>query len=154
HEIAAQADCEALILDERFALGGDLPAPFLDRLRHRILSFATGREGPDQPYPAGFHGPAVLLINEYAGSGGDALALYFRRLGIGPIVGKRTWGGLAGAFGTPELMDGGMVEIPSVAFQNPAGGWEAENQGVAPDLEVEFDPEQVLQGRDPQLEKA
>lgn len=95
-----------------------------------------------------------LLINEYAGSGGDALALFFRKLGVGPILGKRTWGGLTGAFDTPELMDGGVVEIPDVAFWDPDGVWAAENRGIAPDLEVEFDPEQGRKGHDPQLEKA
>jgi tricorn protease len=154
YDLAAQSDREAVILDARFNLGGDLPGALVDRLAHPVLLMDAGREGPDQPHPAGITGPKVLLINEYAGSGGDALALYFRRQRVGPLVGERTWGGLTGAFGTPELMDGGTVEVPSLAFWGPGGAWEAENRGVAPDFEVTLDPEQVRKGRDPQLEKA
>jgi tricorn protease len=154
YDLAAQGDREALIIDERFNLGGGLPDEFVDHLRQPVLLIGTGREGPDGAHPPGIHGPKVLLINEYAGSGGDALALFFRRQSVGPIIGKRTWGGLTGAFGTPELMDGGTVEVPSAAFWGPGGVWEVENQGVAPDREVEFDPEQVRRGRDPQLEQA
>src|SRR5262249_49758852 len=124
------------------------------QLSRPAMLMDTGREGSDKVHPSGIYGPKVLLINEYAGSGGGALALYFRRQRIGPIIGKRTWGGMTGAFGTPELMDGGVVEIPSVAFWEPDGVWAVENRGVAPDQEVEFDPEQVRKGHDPQLEQA
>ncbi len=125
----------------------------MQRLAQTPLLFSENRE-EGSPYPEGSYGPKVLLINEYAGSGGDALALFFRKLGVGPILGKRTWGGLTGAFDTPELMDGGVVEIPNVAFWEPDGVWASENRGVAPDDEVEFDPEQVRKGHDPQLEQA
>jgi tricorn protease len=153
-DLAAQKEKQAIVIDERFNLGGDLPGAFVEHLSHPPLLFSVAREGTDAAYPEGIYGPKVLLINEYAGSGGDALALFFRRLGIGPILGKRTWGGLTGSFDTPELMDGGTVEIPNVAFWGPGGVWEIENQGVAPDREVELDPEQVRKGRDPQLESA
>jgi len=96
-----------------------------------------------------------MIINESAGSGGDAMPWYFRRAGVGKLVGTRTWGGLVGMAGAPPLIDGGMVSAPSSAIYNPRSGeWEVENIGVAPDIEVEQDPALVRKGRDPQLEKA
>jgi tricorn protease len=95
-----------------------------------------------------------MIINEYAGSGGDALPGYFRQAKIGPLVGKRTWGGLVGIYGYPELIDGGFVTAPRVAFWSPSGDWEVENAGVAPDIEVELEPQAWRAGHDPQLEKA
>lgn len=153
YELSAQKDKEAVIFDERFNLGGDLPDVLMERLTFPLMALFSGREVPDLPTRPGVYGPKVLLINEYAGSGGDALAWYFRRLRLGPIVGKRTWGGLTGEFGTPKLMDGGVLEIPTVAIRGANGEW-VENRGIAPDVEVEFDPEQVRRGRDPQLEQA
>jgi tricorn protease len=99
-------------------------------------------------------GPKVMLTNMYAGSGGDALPWYFRQEKIGPLVGTRTWGGLVGIYDYPQLMDGGAVTAPRVAFYNPQGQWDVENVGVPPDYEVPFDPAAWRQGRDPQLEKA
>jgi tricorn protease len=95
-----------------------------------------------------------MLINEYAGSGGDAMPYYFKRAKVGPLVGKRTWGGLVGRAGAPSLMDGGFVTAPSSGVWSPEGEWIAENVGILPDVEVEFEPELVRQGKDPQLEKA
>jgi tricorn protease len=97
-----------------------------------------------------------MLINEYAGSGGDTMPWYFRKGGIGPLIGKKTWGGLVGGLGgSPTLMDGGTVSPPSVGFWDPdKGEWVAENVGISPDIEVEQDPKAVREGRDPQLEKA
>jgi tricorn protease len=89
-----------------------------------------------------------------AGSGGDALPWYFRKNNIGPLVGKRTWGGLIGIGGYPELIDGGTVTSPRWALYGLEGNWEVENRGIAPDIEVDLDPAAVRQGRDPQLEKA
>ncbi|HYT90157.1 MAG TPA: S41 family peptidase, partial [Gemmataceae bacterium] len=94
------------------------------------------------------------IINELAGSGGDYLPWAFRRFKLGPLVGKRTWGGLVGIGGYPPLLDGGTVTAPHFAFWTPEGEWEVENRGVAPDIEVEHDPKAVRAGRDPQLEKA
>jgi len=106
-----------------------------------------------QPQGAIF-GPKVMIINEFAGSGGDAMPNYFRRAGLGQLIGKRTWGGLVGRAGAPGLLDGGFVTAPSSAVWGPAGEWDAENVGIPPDIEVEHDPALVRQGRDPQLEKA
>jgi len=113
-------------------------------------------DGADELQPQGaIFGPKVMLVNEFAGSGGDAMPWYFRRAGVGKLIGKRTWGGLVGRAGAPELMDGGFVTSPSSAVWNTATSeWEVENIGIAPDIEVEFDPEAVRNGHDPQLEKA
>ena len=105
--------------------------------------------------PAGaIYGPKAMIINELAGSGGDAMPWYFKKMKIGPLIGKRTWGGLIAAFGAPPLMDGGGHTAPDAAIYGLNGEWEVENAGVAPDIEVEFDPALVRAGHDPQLEKA
>ena len=95
-----------------------------------------------------------MIINEYAGSGGDMMPWLFRAAKIGPLVGTRTWGGLVGIAGAAPLMDGGFTGAPQSGFWNPNGTWDVENHGVAPDIEVEMDPAAVKAGRDPQLEKA
>jgi tricorn protease len=95
-----------------------------------------------------------MLINESAGSGGDALPFYFRQRQLGPLVGTRTWGGLVGTTGTPPTIDGGGITAPSLAFYNLKGEWAIENEGVAPDIEVENTATDVINGHDPQLERA
>jgi tricorn protease len=95
-----------------------------------------------------------MIVNEFAMSGGDAMPNYFRRAGVGKLIGKRTWGGLVGRNTAPPLMDGGIVSAPASAVWGPEGQWDAENVGIEPDIEVEHDPELVRQGRDPQLERA
>jgi tricorn protease len=105
------------------------------------------------PFGAIF-GPKTMLINEYAGSGGDALPYYFRKMKVGPLIGKRTWGGLVRSDPMPMLLDGGVVTAPPVALWSETGEWIAENKGIAPDIEVDQDPAAVRAGRDPQLERA
>jgi tricorn protease len=95
-----------------------------------------------------------MIVNEMAGSGGDALPWYFRKAGVGPLVGKQTWGGLVGIGGYPELIDGGYVMAPRFALYGLNGEWEVENHGIVPDYDVDLDPAAVRQGHDPQLEKA
>jgi tricorn protease len=95
-----------------------------------------------------------MIIDETAGSGGDLLPWMFRQYKLGPLVGKRTWGGLVGILGFPELMDGGRVTAPDLAFWTPEEGFGVENVGVPPDIEVEQWPADIAKGRDPQLEKA
>lgn len=119
------------------------------------MSYWLPRDGKVFTTPVGaIFGPKVMIINEHAGSGGDAMPWYFRQAKLGPLVGTRTWGGLVGIGGTPNLIDGGAVTSPNFAFYSPEGKWEIENHGVPPDVEVEFDPQAWRQGRDPQLEKA
>jgi tricorn protease len=153
----AQTDKDAVIIDERFNGGGKAADYIIERLQRPLANYWSTRWGLEQDYttPAGaIFGPKVMIINEQAGSGGDYMPWAFRRAKLGPLVGKRTWGGLVGIGGYPPLMDGGTVTAPHFAFWTPEGQWEVENHGVAPDIEVEQDPKLVRAGRDPQLEKA
>jgi tricorn protease len=153
----AQTDRPAAVIDERFNGGGQLADHIVDYLGQPLRNFLTGRdgEGEDMPFPRGaIHGPKAMIINERAGSGGDYLPYTFRQAKLGPLVGKRTWGGLVGIGGYPTLIDGGTVTAPRMGIWFPPGRWDVENRGVAPDVEVELDPRAVRQGRDPQLEKA
>ncbi len=151
----AQLGKEGLIVDERFNGGGFAADYVVDYLRRPLLNYWTTREGEDFTTPLGaIFGPKAMIINEMAGSGGDAMPWYFRKLEIGPLIGKRTWGGLVGIYDYPQLMDGGLVTAPRVAFWSPKGEWDVENRGVSPDVEVEYDPAAVRKGHDPQLEKA
>jgi tricorn protease len=153
----AQTDKDAAVIDERFNGGGQLADHIVDYLRQPLRNYITGRagEGEEVAFPGGaIHGPKAMIINERAGSGGDYLPYTFRQAGLGPLVGKRTWGGLVGIGGYPTLIDGGMVTAPRMGIYFPNGRWDVENRGVPPDVEVEFDPKAVREGRDPQLEKA
>ena len=148
----AQLDKQAAIIDERFNTGGDIADYIVDHLRRPVMSLMMTREGKEQSSPlASIYGPKVMLINQLSGSGGDALPWYFRKAGIGPLIGKRTWGGLIGIYDYPELMDGGNVTSPRIAIYGLKGEWEVENQGIPPDVDVELDPEAVRGGHDPQL---
>jgi tricorn protease len=151
----AQVGKQGAVLDERFNGGGDLADYIIDCLRRPAMSQVMTREGETYPEPGeAIYGPKAMIINEFAGSGGDAMPWYFRQAHIGPLVGMRTWGGLVGIGGYPPLMDGGSVTAPRWAISGLKGEWEVENQGIAPDVEVELDPKLVRQGHDPQLEKA
>ena len=151
----AQVGREGVVLDERYNGGGTAANYFIDVLGRKLFNAWHTREGEPFTTPvSAIFGPKAMLINEYAGSGGDALPWYFRQAGLGPLVGKRTWGGLVGIYDYPALMDGGTVTAPRVAFYNLEGKWEVENAGVAPDVEVELDPAAWRQGHDTQLEKA
>lgn len=151
----AQVHKDGAVIDERFNGGGLAADYIIDAMRRPLMNHWTTRDGKDFRTPVGaITGPKAMIVNEYAGSGGDAMPWYFRKAGIGPLVGKRTWGGLVGIFGFPELIDGGRVTAPNLAFYNTEAEWDVENRGVAPDIEVEFDPQAWRAGRDPQLEKA
>ena len=151
----SQVGKEAAIIDERFNEGGQLADYIIDYLRRPLVSKVVTREGHDWSSPSeAIYGPKVMIINEMAGSGGDALPWYFRKAGLGPLVGKRTWGGLVGIGGYPELLDGGRVTAPRAAIYGLNGEWEVENRGVPPDYDVELDPAAFRQGHDAQLDKA
>ena len=151
----AQVGKEAAIVDERFNGGGALATDIIEYLKRPLMSLVATRDGADESQPQGaIFGPKVMIINEFAGSGGDAMPWYFHRAGVGKLIGKRTWGGLVGRAASPELMDGGFATAPSSGVWNPNGEWEVENHGITPDIEVDMDPELVLAGHDPQLEKA
>ncbi len=151
----AQTDKQGAIIDERFNGGGQVANYVVEVLNRKLASYWQPRYGTPEHSPAGaIYGPKVMIANESAGSGGDYLPWLFKHEGVGPVVGKRTWGGLVGIGGIPVLMDGGHVTSPSVGFFNPKGEWEVENHGVDPDYVVEQDPAQVAAGHDPQLEAA
>lgn len=151
----AQTDKQALVVDERSNGGGYLADYVVDFLGRKPLSRVATREGADRTSPEGaIYGPKVMIIDESAGSGGDAMPWYFRKAGLGKLVGKRTWGGLVGFAGNVPLLDGGFVASPRAAVYGLGGDWEVENVGVAPDVEVELDPKAWREGRDAQLEKA
>jgi tricorn protease len=151
----AQIGREGAVIDERFNGGGSAADYVIDYLRRPLQNYWMTREGHDFTTPVGaIFGPKAMIINMYAGSGGDALPWYFRDAKIGPMVGTRTWGGLVGIYDYPNLMDGGSVTAPRVAFYNRTGDWDVENQGVAPDYDVEITPKDWMSGHDPQLEKA
>lgn len=151
----SQLDKEAVVLDERFNGGGSVADYVLDMLNRPLLSYWATREGNIFTTPnASIFGPKAMIINELAGSGGDAMPNFFRRRKLGKLVGKRTWGGLIGIYDNPILIDGGMITSPRLAIFSPEGEWEVENVGVPADVEVEMDPKSAAAGRDPQLEKA
>jgi tricorn protease len=151
----SQLNKEGAVIDERFNRGGQAADYIIDYLRKPLMSYWAVRDGEDYRTPFGtMPGPKAMIVNEYAGSGGDLMPWMFRRAQIGPLIGKRTWGGLVGIGGYPQLIDGGSVTAPHFAFYSPEGKWEVENHGVAPDIEVEFDPKAWREGRDPQLERA
>ncbi len=151
----AQVGKQAVVIDERYNHGGQLADYIVDALHRPPMSRVASREGDDYTEPvSSIYGPKAMVINQFAGSGGDALPWYFRKAGIGPLVGVRTWGGLVGIGNYPELMDGGTVTAPRWAIYGLDGAWEVENHGIAPDVEVEQDPKLVREGHDPQLERA
>lgn len=151
----ANLDKDAIVIDERFNGGGYVADYVINMLNRPFLSWWQPRYGKPFASPnSGHWGPKVMLINEYAGSGGDFMPWAFRKTGVGKLVGKRTWGGLVGISGYPSLMDGGYVTAPSFGIVSEDGEFIIENHGVDPDVEVEILPKDYVAGRDPQLEKA
>jgi len=151
----AQQDKQGAVIDERFNGGGSAADYFVDLMSRPLMNYFATRDGKPSPTPtAQIFGPKVMIINEWAGSGGDALPYYFRFRKIGPLIGKTTWGGLVGHHGGVDLIDGGFISSPNLAFYNIEGEWDVENEGIAPDIDVEMTPALVIQGKDPQLERA
>ncbi len=150
-----QAQKQAIIVDERYNSGGYIPWMFVEVLRRRTLSLWARRHAEPFRSPAmAIDGPKVMIINHYAGSGGDAFPYYFKELKLGTVVGTRTWGGLVGISRNIPLMDGGRVTMPDFGMYNLKGQWAVENYGVDPDVKVDDRPDLVVAGHDPSLEKA
>jgi len=150
-----QAHKDALIVDVRYNGGGFIPDRMIELLARTRLSFWARRGIEPFQTPGYAHdGPKACLINGYSSSGGDAFPYYFRKLGLGPLIGTRTWGGLIGLSGNPGFVDGGSINIPTFRFLDTAGRWAVENEGVAPDIEVVDRPDLVAAGHDPSLERA
>jgi tricorn protease len=151
----AQQDKDGAIIDERYNHGGQVADYIVNELDRKLMGYFAQRDGQPATSPiAGIYGPKVMIINESAGSGGDALPYIFHLRKVGPLVGTRTWGGLVGTLGVPPTIDGGGITAPTLAFYDLSGRWAVENEGVAPDIEVEYTPADVIKGHDPQLERA
>jgi tricorn protease len=153
----AQQDRKGAIIDERFNGGGSAADYILEVLGRDFDGYFNNVAGDRMPFTspsAGIWGPKVMIINEMAGSGGDLMPYMFKRRGIGPLVGKRTWGGLVHTADTPPFIDGGSMIAPRGGFITRDGEWAIENLGVGPDIDVENWPKEVIAGRDPQLERA
>ncbi len=151
----AQQDKDGVVIDERYNQGGMVADYIVNELDRKLMGYFARRDGKPSPSPTvGIYGPKVMVINESAGSGGDALPYYFKQRKIGPLVGTRTWGGLVGTLGIPPTIDGGGITAPSLAFYDLSGRWALENEGVSPDIEVENTPAAEIAGHDPQLERA
>ncbi len=151
----AQTEKQGAIIDERFNSGGQVADYIIEAMERQLLSYWSPRYGAiDRTPNEAIYGPKVMIANEFSGSGGDAMPYLFKRQKLGPLVGKRTWGGLVGIGAIPILMDGGTVTSPSFGQFSPEGTWDVENKGIEPDFPVEQDPKAVADGHDPQLEKA
>ncbi len=150
----AQVDKQGAIIDDRYNSGGQAADYIIQYLQRTLWNYWYTPSGAVQTEPGeAIFGPKVMLINPYAGSGGDLIPWFFHHLNVGTLVGERTWGGEVGITGYPPLIDGGLVTAPSLAFFTTQGQWGIENEGVSPDIEVGMDPAAWRQGRDPQLEK-
>ena len=151
----AQVDKPGLIVDDRRNGGGQAANYVTELLNRAYLGSWKDRDGLIYDTPAGaIYGPKAMLIDQDAGSGGDFMPYAFKRTGLGPLIGKRTWGGLIGISANPSLIDGGFLVVPFFRFFTPEGEWHIENEGVAPDIDVDLDPVAVNAGRDVQLEAA
>lgn len=151
-----QINKEGLVVDVRANGGGNVSRMLIERLRRRLLAigyqrtFEQGTTYPDQV----FLGPMAAILNENSSSDGDIFPAMFREAGLGPLIGKRSWGGVVGITNRGGLIDGGSVNVPEFGFANTKGEWTIEGYGVDPDIEVDNDPKSVIEGRDPQLERA
>src|SRR5437868_9303229 len=153
----AQQDRKGAIIDERYNGGGQAADYIIDVLQRDFDGYFNNVAGDRMPFTspaAGIWGPKVMIINEMAGSGGDLMPYMFRYRKLGTLVGKRTWGGLVHTADTPVFVDGGSAIAPRGGFFSHDGKWAVENEGVAPDVDVENWPKDVIAGHDPQLERA
>jgi len=151
----AQYNKPGLIIDVRWNSGGQIPDRFIELLGRKVTNFWAVRDGRDWQTPHVAHaGAKAMLMNGWSGSGGDAFPWLFKKTGLGPLIGERTWGGLIGMTGAPALIDGGRITVPTFSIYDTAGEWIIEGYGVEPDLPVVADPTQLAAGTDPQLERA
>ncbi|MDQ2889879.1 MAG: PDZ domain-containing protein [Gemmatimonadota bacterium] len=151
----AQQDKAGAIIDERFNQGGTVADYIIEQLSRPFMGYFAERAGRTYAMPmVGINGPKVMIINESAGSGGDAMPYFFKKAGVGPLVGTRTWGGLVGTIGVPATLDGGGMTAPDLAFYDVDSKWSIENEGIAPDIEVRNTAADMIGGHDRQLERA
>ncbi|MGM0408636.1 MAG: S41 family peptidase, partial [Bacteroidota bacterium] len=147
---------EALIIDDRYNGGGFIPDQMADLLDRETLSYwhRRGLQKPMKTPGIAHDGPKAMLINGYASSGGDAFPYYFKKKGLGKLIGTRTWGGLVGISGNAGLVDGGYIAVPRFGIYDTDGEWIIEGVGVYPDIEVVDKPHELAKGNDPSIEKA
>ncbi len=147
---------EGLVVDVRANGGGNVSAMLIERLRRKVLALNYSRTGEEATtYPgATFIGPMAALLDENSASDGDIFPAMFREAGLGPLIGKRSWGGVIGIGNRGTLIDGGSIFVPESAFASSKGQWIIEGYGVDPDIEVDNDPKSLIEGKDPQLERA
>lgn len=154
-QLYAQLNKEALIVDDRWNGGGQIPTRFIELLNRPVTNYWAKRDGVDWTWPPVSHqGPKCMLINGMAGSGGDMFPALFKQNKLGKLIGMRTWGGLVGISGGPGLVDGTAVTMPSFAYYEKDGTWGIEGHGVDPDIKVVDDPAKMVDGGDPQLDAA
>ncbi len=150
-----QRHLDGLIIDERWNGGGQIPTRFIELLNRPATNMWAARHGGEQLWPPDSHqGPKVMLINGLAGSGGDMFPALFKQAGLGPLIGTRTWGGLVGISGNPGLIDRAFMSVPTFGYYDLDGTWGIEGHGVDPDIEVIDDPALMVDGGDPQLDRA
>lgn len=150
-----QLSKDALIVDDRWNGGGQIPTRFIELMNRPVTNYWARRDGRDWTWPPdAHHGPKCMLTNGMAGSGGDMFPALFRQAGLGKLIGTRTWGGLVGISGNPDMIDGSGVTAPTFAFYEKDGTWGIEGHGVDPDIVVIDDPAKMLDGADPQLNAA
>jgi tricorn protease len=150
-----QLDKQALIMDDRWNGGGFIDQIVLERLRRVLIGLSTDREGAAESIPQQLlAGPKVCLLNHFSASDGDLFAYFFRKYGLGPLIGTRSWGGVRGIRGYWPLLDGGYITVPEDAVYGRHSQWVIENHGVDPDITVETQPGQLIAGHDAQLEAA
>lgn len=150
----AEVDRQGLVIDVRYNGGGHVSALLLEKLARRPIAYCQTRWFGTMPWPDDSPaGPMVALTNEFAGSDGDIFSQNFKAMKLGPLIGKRTWGGVIGIWPRHTLVDGGVTTQPEFSFWFKDVGWSVENYGVDPDIEVEFPPQDHVAGRDPQLQR-
>jgi tricorn protease len=150
-----QSNKDALLIDDRYNGGGFIPDRMIELVSRPVLNYWVQRGIEPGTTPAFAHsGPKAVLVNGYSSSGGDAFPYYFRKMGLGPLIGTTTWGGLIGISGNPSFVDGGNISAPRFRFLSTEGEWKVEGEGVAPDITVVDRPDLVAKGQDPSLERA
>ncbi|MFN8612082.1 MAG: S41 family peptidase [Vulcanimicrobiota bacterium] len=151
----AEFDREALMVDVRFNAGGNVSGLLLQKLLRRRLGYTIPRWGSPVPYPHDSpRGPLLAITNEHAGSDGDIFSHAFKQLNLGPLIGRRTWGGVIGIWPQHQLADGTRTTQPEFSFFFDDVGWRLENHGTEPDIEVNVTPADYFQNCDTQLERA
>lgn len=150
----AEAERESIIIDVRYNGGGHVSPLLLEKLARKRIAYNVNRWGAPEPYPhESVLGSVIALTNEYAGSDGDIFSHCYKLMGLGKLVGKRTWGGVVGIWPRHKLVDGSVTTQPEFSYWFVDVGWGVENYGTDPDVEIEYRPQDWVNKKDPQLEK-